>query len=296
MSFRKFAAVILAGGLALAACGQQASLGSSGTSAPPVANGASFPEGSTMAKLATAGTIRVGTKFDQPLFGLKGLDGKPAGFDVEIAKIIAKGLGISADKIEFVETPSTVREQVLQDGKVDIVAATYTINEKRKQVIDFAGPYYIAGQTILVKASDTAITGPDSFKDGTKKVCSVTNSTPATNIKKYLKDETTQLVLFDVYSKCLDALKNSQVDAITTDNVILTGYMSTNEGLYKLAGTPFTEEPYGIGLKKGDDKFREFVNKTLEASFTDGSYAKAWADTAGKYDKNAPKTPTINRY
>ncbi|GIF52864.1 glutamate-binding protein [Asanoa ferruginea] len=294
MRMKRVAALAAAAALAFAvgACGDSADSdsGSSGTS------DVTFEAGTTMEKLNKAGKITVGTKFDQPLFGLKGLDGKPAGFDVEIAKIIAKGLGISADKIEFVETPSTVREQVIQDGKVDIVAATYTINDKRKQVIDFAGPYYLAGQTILVKASDSSITGPDSFKDGTKKVCSVTNSTPATNIKTYLKDETTQLVLFDVYSKCLDALKNDQVNAITTDNVILTGYMSTNEGQYKLAGTPFTEEPYGIGLKKGDDKFREFINKTLEASFADGSYAKAWADTAGKYDKNAPKTPTINRY
>ncbi|MEV4622838.1 glutamate ABC transporter substrate-binding protein [Asanoa sp. NPDC049573] len=294
MRMKRVAALAAAAALALAvgACGDNgdSDSGSSGTS------DVTFEAGTTMEKLNKAGKITVGTKFDQPLFGLKGLDGKPAGFDVEIAKIIAKALGISEDKIEFVETPSTVREQVIQDGKVDIVAATYTINDKRKAVVDFAGPYYIAGQTILVKADDTTITGPDSFKDGTKKVCSVTNSTPATNIKTYLKNETAQLVLFDVYTKCLDALKNGQVDAITTDNVILTGYMSTNEGMFKLAGTPFTEEPYGIGLKKGDDKFREFINKTLETSFTDGSYAKAWADTAGKYDKNEPKTPTINRY
>ena len=285
-------AVTAALALAMAACGDDSGddSGSSGTS------DVTFEPGTTMDKLNKAGKITVGTKFDQPLFGLKGLDGKPAGFDVEIAKIIADKLGISEDKIEFVETPSTVREQVIQDGKVDIVAATYTINAKRKEVIDFAGPYYIAGQTILVKADDSSITGPDSFKDGTKKVCSVTNSTPATNIKKYLKDEATQLVLFDVYSKCLDALKNGQVNAITTDNVILTGYMSQNEGMYKLAGTPFTEEPYGIGVKKGDDKFREFINKTLETAFTDGSYEKAWTDTAGKFDTNPIKTPTINRY
>src|SRR4249920_2176480 len=104
MSFRKLTAVLLAGGslvAALAGCGQQSSLGSSGASAPPVASGASFPEGSTMAKLAAAGTVRVGTKFDQPLFGLKGLDGKPEGFDVEIAKIISAKLGIPADKITY---------------------------------------------------------------------------------------------------------------------------------------------------------------------------------------------------
>jgi glutamate transport system substrate-binding protein len=257
---------------------------------------ANFAAGSTMEKLNKAQKIRVGTKFDQPGFGLKGLSGKPEGFDVEMAKLVAKALDIPEDKIEYTETPSTVREQVLQQDKVDIVVATYTINDKRKAVIDFAGPYYIAGQSILVKADDASITGPDSFKDGTKKVCSVTNSTPATNIEKYLKDKAKQLVLFDIYTKCVDALKGGQVDAVTTDNVILTGFIATNEGQFKLAGSTFTEEPYGIGLKKGDNDFRTFVNDTLEASFKDGSYTKAWKDTAGKYDPNDPKIPTIDRY
>ena len=257
---------------------------------------ANFAAGSTMAKLNQAQKLRVGTKFDQPGFGLKGLSGKPEGFDVEIAKLVAKALDIPEDKIEYTETPSTVREQVIKQDKVDIVVATYTINDKRKAVIDFAGPYYIAGQSILVKADDNTITGPDSFKDGTKKVCSVTNSTPATNIEKYLADKAKQLVLFDIYQKCVDALKGGQVNAVTTDNVILTGFVATNEGQFKLAGTPFTEEPYGIGLKKGDNDFREFVNKTLETSFTDGTYLKAWKDTAGKFDPADPKIPTINRY
>jgi glutamate transport system substrate-binding protein len=255
-----------------------------------------FPAGTTMARLNDAQKITIGTKFDQPLFGLKGLDGKPAGFDVEIGKIIASELGIPADKIAWVETPSAVREESIEKGTVDIVIATYTINDTRKQRVDFAGPYYIAGQTVLVKADDSSITGPDSFKDGTKKVCSVQGSTPSVNIEKYLKDKAQQLVLFDVYSKCLDALKGGQVDAITTDNVILTGYMSTNQGMFKLAGGTFTEEPYGIGVKKGDAAFRTFLNDTLEKIFADGRYAKAWADTAGKFDPTPPKTPTVNRY
>jgi glutamate transport system substrate-binding protein len=281
-------AVMSLGGAA--ACGDDSGDGGGGGSTK------TFEAGTTMEKLNKAQKITIGTKFDQPLFGLKGLDGKPAGFDVEIGKIIAEELGIPANKIEWVETPSTVRESVIQQGKVDIVVATYTINDKRKQVIDFAGPYYTAGQTILVKASDNSITGPDSFKDGTKKVCSVTNSTPAAKIETYLKDKATQLVLFDVYSKCLDALKGGQVDAITTDNVILSGYMSTNEGQFKLAGEPFTQEPYGIGLKKGDDKFRTFINDSLEKAFSDGRYGQAWKDTAGKVDPDVPTPPAINRY
>ena len=98
---------------------------------------------------------------------------------------------------------------------------------------------------------ESAITGPDSFKTTDKKVCSVTNSTPANNIKKYLKAET-QLVLFDTYQKCIDALNQSTVDAVTTDNVILLGFISKNEGKFKLAGDTFTKEPYGVGMNKDD--------------------------------------------
>src|SRR5262245_56615379 len=115
----------------------------------------------------------------------------------------------------------------------------------------------------MVRNDDTSITGPDSFKAGDKKVCSVTGSTPASNIKKYLAAET-QLVLFQGYQQCLDALLGKQVDAVTTDNVILLGLISKNEGKVKLAGEKFTEEPYGIGVKKGDKDFREFINSALE--------------------------------
>jgi glutamate transport system substrate-binding protein len=278
--------------LGLAACGGgEETGGGTGTSTAKT-----FPAGSTMETLNKAQKIRVGTKFDQPGFGLKGLSGKPEGFDVEIAKIIAEELGIPDDKIEYTETPSSVREQVIVDGKVDIVAATYTINAKRKETISFAGPYYIAGQTLLVKADDATITGPEAFKAGDKKVCSVTGSTPATKIQEYLANKDTQLVLFDVYQKCVDALAGGQVNAVTTDNVILSGFVAKNEGKFKLSGAPFTEEPYGIGLKKDDKVFRDWINDVLTKAFTDGRYAQAWKDTAGKFDPNLPKTPTVVKY
>ncbi len=288
---RKLATLAMTAALLFAAgaCGSGSSNDNAGTGGAKT-----FPAGSTMDRLSKAQKITIGTKFDQPLFGLKGLDGKPAGFDVEIGKIIAGELGIPADKIEWVESPSKVREEYIEQGKVDLVVATYTINDTRKQRVAFAGPYYVAGQDILVKAGDTSITGPDSFKDGTKKVCSVTGSTPAANIVQYLKDKL-QLVLFDVYSKCVDALKGGQVDAVTTDNVILLGYASKEPSVLKVVGKPFTQEPYGIGVKKDDTGFREFVNATLEKIYADGRYAKAWKDTVGDVAP-APTGPGINRY
>lgn len=294
MGLRRFAAVAAVAMFALgvAACGDSKDdKGSSNAAKKPT-----FTAGTTMDRLNKAQKITVGTKFDQPGFGLKGVDGTPAGFDVEIAKALADELGIPASKIEWVEATSSVREQVIEQGTVDIVVATYTINDKRKERIDFAGPYYVAGQQIMVRNDDSSITGPDAFKDGSKKVCSATGSTPATKIKEYLKDEAKQLVLFKGYQECVDALKNKQVDAVTTDNVILTGFVSKNEGMFKLVGNKFTEEPYGIGLKKGDNDFRTFINDSLEKISKDGRYEKAWKATAGKYDTVVPKAPAVNRY
>jgi glutamate transport system substrate-binding protein len=276
--------------LALAACGSDDNGGDSGGQ---VNQGASFAEGTTMAKLKEAGTVKVGTKFDQPLFGLKNLEGKPEGFDVEIAKLIAGEMGIAPDKVVFSEAVSANREPFIQQGKVDFVVATYTINDKRKQVVDFAGPYYEAGQDIMVaKGNPEGIAGPDDLAG--KKVCSVTGSTPAENIRtNYPKAELTE---FDVYSKCAEALKNGQVQAVTTDNVILLGLISQDEEAFELVGKPFTKEPYGIGLKKGDNEFRAFINDTLEKIEKDGRWKAAWDATAGKVATETPTPPAIDRY
>jgi glutamate transport system substrate-binding protein len=275
-------AVVLA--LGLAACGDD-----DGGSAD-VKEDVKFEAGTTMAKLNEAQKITVGTKFDQPLFGLKGLSGKPEGFDVEIAKIIAGELGIPDDKITWTETPSQVREEKIEQGAVDLVVATYTINDKRKERVTFAGPYYEAGQDLMVKKENTQITGPETLKAAGVKVCSVAGSTPAENIKQYI--DAANLVIFDVYSKCADALRTGQVEVVTTDNVILLGLVDQSKGAFKLVDKPFTKEPYGIGLKKGDTKFCQFVNDTLKKAADDGRYEKAWKDTAGKVKPEAPALPT----
>ena len=250
----------------------------------------------TVAKIKAKGKIVIGTKFDQPLFGMKNpTNNEVDGFDAEVGRLLAKkifGDDIKG-KVEFVETTSKVREEAIEQGKVDLVIATYTINPARKERVGFAGPYYVAGQDLLVKKGDTSITGVESL-DG-KKVCSVQGSTSLKNLaEKAPKADAS--ITFDKYSLCVEALLDGRVDAVTTDNVILLGFVADNADKLQLVGKPFTTEPYGIGVKKDDKDFRGWVNDQLEAMAKDGSYAKAWDATAGKAGQKAPTPPAIDRY
>ncbi|HEU4808173.1 MAG TPA: glutamate ABC transporter substrate-binding protein, partial [Homoserinimonas sp.] len=248
-------AIATASILALGACA-----GGGGDAETPAApEEVEFEAGTTMAELNEAGSITIGTKFDQPLFGLKGPTGDPVGFDVEIGKIIASELGISEDNIEWKETVSANREPFIQENQVDIVIATYTINDKRKEVISFAGPYYNAGQDILVlEGNPEGIEGPEDLEG--QPVCSVAGSTSEKNILEYGVD----LITTDTYSNCLEPLRSGNVVAVTTDNVILAGLADQNPGEFEVLGNPFTEEPYGIGLAKDDTEFRNWINDILE--------------------------------
>ncbi len=269
-------ALAAASALALSACagGAETDTDAGGEASAP-AEEVTFEEGTTMAELADAGTITIGTKFDQPLFGLVGPSGVPEGFDVEIGKIIASELGISEDNIEWVETVSANREPFIENGQVDIVIATYTINDTRKEVVSFAGPYYMAGQSILVLADNEDIQSEEDLVG--QPVCSVTGSTPAENLAELGAEP----VLTDTYSNCLEPLRTGAVVAVSTDNVILAGLAAQNEGEFKVVGEPFTDEPYGIGLALDDTDFRMWINDVLEASYEDGRYEEAWNSTAG---------------
>lgn len=250
-----------------------------------------FPEGSTMARLAEAGAIKIGTKFDQPLFGLMPPSGTPEGFDVEMGRIIATELGIEEDGITWIETISANREPFIESGQVDIVIATYTINDTRKETVSFAGPYYLAGQSILTLTSNTDIQGPDDLAG--KSVCTVSGSTPEQNLIENFPD--TDVVPLGAYSECLPPLRDGRVDAVSTDNVILAGFAHESDGEFEVRGDQFTDEPYGIGLARTDDDFRTWINDVLEAAFEDGRWAKAWEDTAGQV-LPLPEPPAVDRY
>ena len=231
-------------------------------------------------------TITVGIKFDQPGLGQKTPQGY-AGFDVDVATYVAKKLGYNADQIEWKEAKSADRETMLQRGDVDFIAATYSITPERQEKVDFAGPYLLAHQDVLVRADDNSIKSPADLNN--KKLCSVTGSTSAQNVKEKLAPKA-DLQQYPTYSACLSGLQNKAIDALTTDDSILAGYAAQSQfkGKFKLGGFKMTNENYGIGVKKGSD-LKADINKALEAMVADGAWQKAVDKNLGPADyKNEP--------
>ncbi|WP_330337431.1 glutamate ABC transporter substrate-binding protein [Streptomyces sp. NBC_00557] len=237
--------------------------------------------------------IAIGIKFDQPGIGQKTPQGY-AGFDVDVATYVAKKLGYSADQIEWKESKSADRETMLQRGDVDFIAASYSITPERQQKVDFAGPYLLAHQDVLVRADDNSIKSPSDLNN--KKLCSVTGSTSAQNVHDKLAPKA-QLQEYPTYSACLTGLQNKAIDALTTDDAILAGYAAQSQfkGKFKLGGFKMTNENYGIGVKKGSD-LKAKINKALQDMVADGSWQKAVDKNlapAGYKNEPAPKIGDI---
>lgn len=250
------------------------------TTAPTQAAAPTFAADSTMGKIVAKGKLTVGVKFDQPGFGLKDpVTGKVDGFDVQVAKEIGKALGLKEDQIEFVEAVSANRIPFLQEDKVDLVIATMTINADRKTQIDFSRPYYLAGQSILVKKDNTTIKTVDDLNG--KNVCSVQGSTSEKNVKA--KAPQANLLSLTGYAACVDAMKSGRVEAVSTDDIILAGFAASDNTL-KLVGGQFTQEPYGIGVKKGKTDFVQFIDALLAKELSDGTWDKIYDKYLGKVE------------
>ncbi|MGW0940949.1 glutamate ABC transporter substrate-binding protein [Streptomyces sp. NPDC002623] len=235
----------------------------------------------------SGGKIKIGIKYDQPGLGLKKPDGSFAGFDVDVATYVAKELGYEPDQIEFVETKSADRENAIERGDVKFIAATYSINDKRKAKVDFAGPYLLAHQDLLLK-SDSTISKAEDLNG--KKLCSVTGSTSAQNIHDTIAPKA-NLKELSSYSECIAGLQSGAVDAVTTDDSILAGFASQEQykGKFKLAGLKLSNENYGVGLKKGDTATLDKINTALEKMVSDGSWQKAVEANFGPANyKNEP--------
>ncbi len=244
-----------------------------------------FPEGSTMAEIKAAGKFVVGVKYDVPPFGFKDPDsGEVKGFDVDIAQAVADKLGVP---LELKEAISDNRIPFLKDGTVDMIASTMTITTDRDAEIDFSRPYFIAHGRVLVPG-DSDVTGIEDL--GGKTVCTATGSTYAEEVPKQAPDAKIKLV--DAYSECFELIQNGAVDAVSTDDVILTGMIIQDDSL-KLVGEEITEEPYGLGLPEGDKDMQEFVDGVLGEIYESGRWTEIYDEWVGQYtDTEGEEPPT----
>ncbi|MFJ6792775.1 glutamate ABC transporter substrate-binding protein [Streptomyces sp. NPDC091268] len=258
-----------------------------------VRTGLRLPDSPIWTKAERRGHLVVGAKEDQPYMGEKDpASGRYSGFDIEIAKMMSAALGFDPKTIEFKTIASANRETALQNGQIDFYVGTYTINANRKKQVGFAGPYFLAGQSLLVRKGEEDIEGPEDLAG--KKVCSAAGSTPYQRLQKEFPRAV--LVAYDTYSVCVDNLLTYQVDAVSTDDSILLGYAAKVPEELKVVGRPFSEEPYGIGVPRSDNALRFALDDALAQNEKDGNWKKAFEATLGLSGVPAPKPPAIDRY
>ncbi|MFI6088037.1 glutamate ABC transporter substrate-binding protein [Streptomyces sp. NPDC051218] len=218
--------------------------------------------------------LTVAVRDDLPGIGLRGPDGEYRGLDIDVATYVAGQLGVSKDRITWKATVPAVRENLLVRGDVDLVVASYSITDERKRKVSFAGPYFLAHQDLLVRTDDTSIKGAADLNS--RKLCSVTGSTSAQNVKEELAPKA-DLQEFSSPTECLTGLENKVVDALTNDDAILAGFAAqrAHRGKFKLVGLRLSDERYGIGVAKSDTALRNKVNKALRKMVADGSWDRA---------------------
>lgn len=227
--------------------------------------------------VADKGSLVIGVKADQPALGVKRPDGRYEGFDVDVATYIAGKLGVPKSRITFKTTNSSVREEALAKGTVDMIVATYSITAKRKRKVTFAGPYYVAHQDTFVRADATAIKDVRDLKG--KRICEVTGSNSWRRVIEERK-VAAQPVTVNTYGACMDALAAGRLDAVSTDDLILAGFAAGRPG--RMINAPFTDEKYGVGLKKGDLRGCEEVNRAITDMYQDGTAQRLLTKWFGK--------------
>jgi glutamate transport system substrate-binding protein len=272
--------------LAAAGCGDDDDDdGGGGGGGDQAAEARQFPAGSTMAKIQDRGELTIGVKFDVPPFGFENPQtNEVEGFDVDMGKILAEELGVEP---RFVEAISDNRIPFLQQGEVDLILSTMTINQERDMEIEFSEPYYIARGRILVP-QDSDIKGVEDLAG--KRVCTALGSTYEETLREEAPDA--ELKLVNLYSECLELLQNGAIDAISTDDVILTGMIIQDDTL-KMVGDELTTEPYGAGIKEGDKQLQRFVSETLEAAQEDGRWDEAFQKWVGQYTNQEAQPPDM---
>ena len=253
----------------------------------PVAD--SIPADTLMAKIKAAGTMKVGGTDAGPVFSIKDpITGKLTGFDADLSMMLAKYI-IGKPSTSLTITSVATREALLQNNTVDTVFATYTITPERAKKVDFAGPYYLSGDAILVKKDNTDINTVDDLAG--KTVVTESNSTAAADIAKFAPEAKVQLFADD--NSCVQAVQQGRADAYVLDQGILLGDATKADDV-KVVGTPFTEEPYGIGTPKQNPEMKKFVDDWLKVIEDAGLWKRLYALTIGKVvTGDAPNPPEI---
>jgi ABC-type amino acid transport substrate-binding protein len=272
---------LVLGALVVAGCGDD----DDDEAGQPAGEVEKFPADTTMGKIQERGEIRIGVKFDVPPFGFKNPQSNQVeGFDVDMGKFIAQKLGVEP---KFIEAISDNRIPFLKRGTVDLILSTMTINAERDKEIDFSEPYYIAEGRILVpKGSD--IKGIDDLAG--KDVCTALGSTYEETLREQASKA--KLKLVDTYSECLELLQNEAVDAVSTDDVILTGMIIQDDTL-EMVGERLTTEPYGAGMKQGETDWQRFVNGVLKEVEDDGRWQETYQKWVGRHVGREEKPPTM---
>jgi ABC-type amino acid transport substrate-binding protein len=279
---------LVAGAFAFAGCGddEEEPAGGGAAESTPAQQAEQFPADSTLGKIQSKGEITIGVKFDVPPFGFQNPQtNEVEGFDVEMGKAVAEKLGVQP---KFIEAISDNRIPFLEDGTADLILSTMTINEERVGQINFSDPYFIARGRVLVK-EDSDITGVADLAG--KNVCTALGSTYEANLKEQAPEA--KLKLVDSYSECLELIQNGSVDAVSTDDVILTGMIIQDDTL-KLVGEELTQEPYGAGIKKDETEMTEFVNGVFKELKDSGKWNELFDTWIGKYTGQQGEPPTIS--
>lgn len=259
------------------------------TDAPVAADGLIL-SGSTMAKIKERGKLIVGEALDAPLLSQQDPSNPDSvtGFDASLAKLLAIYI-LGKPNVEIVPPASETREALLANGTVDVVFNTYTITEERAKQISFAGPYFSSGLAVAVKADNTDIR---SIDDLAGKAVIVGANTPAVT-EVPAKQPTAKLVDFATDPQAVQALVQGRGDAYVQDYTLLASDAAANNKL-KVVGQPFTNEPYGIGLKLDDTDFKKFINTWLTTIQEKGQWGQAWKTTLGTVvDSEIPTPPAI---
>ena len=249
-----------------------------------------FDDGTRMAELVEAGEIAVGVRFDQPGLGQKDATADvPTGFDVDMAKLLIADLCIDpeSDSVTWTEAISEQREQFLESGRVDLVAASYSITPERRELVGQAGPYMITGQQVLVPV-DSDVESIEDLKG--EEVCAASGSTSLENINA----EGAVGVPADTYGQCAEDVVNGTVPAMSTDGTILLGLAQQYEGEVKVVGPEFSEENIGIGYSPDAPEMCEWINGVLTEAFEDGTWAESFEANLGGEDVETPEPPTLD--